>query len=496
MSLPTIQYASKCFPGLREQGTYVRCARIWAIAERRIYRQVLRACLTEGTTFMYDVIVVGGSFAGLAVAMQLRGRRVLIVDQRAIGTHQTSTCAAPVSLAQQLGTLSSLLEEHRYVVLHTGGQETGFKLEEPYFTFDYFAFCRAMLAQTDAEVLIATATSIDGGEVATTQGPFKGRFVVDASGWQPLHRRRAGPGGDVSAAAGSAHADTGSAAAGCGVETELPVRVPLDPGLHFYAEKSIVRNGYAWVFPCGASTRIGVCTFDRGVSIKPVLDAFLGRFGLQRAATHGGGMPVYRREPLAGEVLVVGDAAGQCVPLWAEGIRSAIFYSTVCGREIAAGLDGLITDDEARRHYAQVVRGKQAFRNTMLALQQSIAWAPEWLRAGLCAATCRVQVGSRLRRLNLTWASPPGKPGHQASRHTGLRLVTGIPAKAGQTCQICRTPLPTLLWPRALTWGRHEKAPRRMTGSCPKPGGSERLFRRFWLPRSSCFSSSHRMAFP
>src|SRR3712207_7890245 len=44
-----------------------------------------------------DVLVCGASFAGLAVARELRGTgaRVLVLDRYEIGERQTSACAAP-----------------------------------------------------------------------------------------------------------------------------------------------------------------------------------------------------------------------------------------------------------------------------------------------------------------------------------------------------------------------------------------------------------------
>ena len=69
----------------------------------------------------YDVVIVGASFAGLAVARQLRGHRVLLVDQRPVGSHQTSTCAMPLSLVAMLGVESAVQERHDTLGLHTGG---------------------------------------------------------------------------------------------------------------------------------------------------------------------------------------------------------------------------------------------------------------------------------------------------------------------------------------------------------------------------------------
>ncbi|NIW91899.1 MAG: hypothetical protein GWN20_03100 [Phycisphaerae bacterium] len=40
----------------------------------------------------YDVIIAGASFAGLAVANQLSGHKVLLIDRKPNGAGQTSAC--------------------------------------------------------------------------------------------------------------------------------------------------------------------------------------------------------------------------------------------------------------------------------------------------------------------------------------------------------------------------------------------------------------------
>ena len=55
---------------------------------------------------MYDVVIVGGSFAGLAVAMQLRGYRVLLLDQHPIGARQMSACGTPLATARALSAVA------------------------------------------------------------------------------------------------------------------------------------------------------------------------------------------------------------------------------------------------------------------------------------------------------------------------------------------------------------------------------------------------------
>jgi flavin-dependent dehydrogenase len=331
-------------------------------------------------TGQYSVVIVGGSFAGLSAAMQLRGHRVLLIDQRPIGTHQTSTCATPLSLVKLLGLESSVLERHDALFIHTGGKAIRFLLKEPYVTFDYHAFCQAMLAQTNAEVLLAKATGCSGGTVETSAGSISGQYVIDASGWRSLAPE--GPSRSMTAL-------------GYGIETELPVQLSLPAGLHFFYEQKIVRSGYGWVFSCGQSVRIGVCSFDRDVRLGPVLDAFLARFGLVRGTTHGGAMPLALRQPLADDLFVVGDAGGQCLPLWAEGIRSAIYHSAFCGQMISAALDGNILPEEARTRYARLVKRKAGFHTLLMHLQEGIAKIPEHVRVPILRSVALPPIADR-----------------------------------------------------------------------------------------------------
>ena len=46
----------------------------------------------------------------------------------------------------------------------------------------------------------------------------------------------------------------------------------------------------------------------------------------------------------------VGDSAGHCLPLTAEGIRTALYFGIACGRELRAVLDGRV--DRASRRCA------------------------------------------------------------------------------------------------------------------------------------------------
>lgn len=343
---------------------------------------------------MFDVVIVGGSFAGLATAMQLRGFRVLVIDQYPIGAHQTSTCGVPLALAHLVGAEAAIFEVHDTAVFHTGGDEIRFTLPTPYVTVDYASFCQAMLGRTDAEVWRARVTGYRDGVVDTTAGPVVGRFVVDAAGWRSLRGQSVSP-------------DVAMPVAGRGIETELPVRLDVSPGLHFFFERRLVGQGYAWIFPCGDRTRIGLGSAAGQPRLRARLAAFVGELGLAVGPTHGGVMPVVRRESVADGVFVVGDAAGQCLPVTAEGIRAAILHGITCGQLLAAALRGAASADEARTRYREHVGKTDRFHRQLLALQAIVHRTPERLLARAARACAPAPIASPILRAYLTRSGWP-----------------------------------------------------------------------------------------
>lgn len=269
----------------------------------------------------------------------------------------------------------AVLETHDALVLHTAGKTIRYPQHEPFATFHYYRFCQALLDQTDATVCQVRATGVSGNAVQTAHGPIEGRFIVDASGWTGLRKAEAGPARALRQV-------------GYGIETELPGRHSPGPGLHFYFDRTHLPEGYAWAFPCGATTRLGLCSFQKGFRLGPALAWHLDRFGLQPGATHGGVLATGPVMPLVGDRFVVGDAAGQCLPMTGEGIRPALLFGQECGRLIAAALAGTITAAEARRRYAAQVRDKAHHRHNLRWMQRLVGGAPDSLSAvvgGLCS---------------------------------------------------------------------------------------------------------------
>src|SRR5919202_7051509 len=106
-----------------------------------------------------DVLVCGASFAGLAVARELRasGARVLVLDRYAIGERQTSACAAPTEWLRNLGLEGSIRQTFGSLLVHTPGvAHARWTLPFTFSTFDYRALC-ALLWEQSGDTQFETA---------------------------------------------------------------------------------------------------------------------------------------------------------------------------------------------------------------------------------------------------------------------------------------------------------------------------------------------------
>lgn len=304
----------------------------------------------------YDVIIVGGSFAGLAVASRLRGgQRVLLLDRKPIGAGQTSACAAPAMTLDRMGANEAILQVHDALVIHTPRTTAVWRPDVAFATFAYRRFCTAVLERLDAEVRIAAVERVDDRAVATAAGVYAAPLIVDATGWR-------------AAMAGRSHLGyVRRRFLGVGLETELPVTFPS--GLHFYFDQALIRHGYAWAFPAGPQTRFGVASGVAGAKLREPLRRFLAKFDLRPGPCHGGFLASGLRDPVVGRIFVVGDAAGQCLPLTGEGIRVAVRAGQYLGAQLQMVLDGALSLEAAQERYRSFVRAQRRYYAALAAFQ-------------------------------------------------------------------------------------------------------------------------------
>src|ERR687891_914029 len=100
-----------------------------------------------------DVLICGASFAGLAVARELRatGAEVLVLDRYEIGERQTSACAAPTEWLLNLGLAESIRQTFGALLVHTPSVTARWPLPWTFSTFDYRTLCGLLWEQSSAE---------------------------------------------------------------------------------------------------------------------------------------------------------------------------------------------------------------------------------------------------------------------------------------------------------------------------------------------------------
>jgi len=289
-----------------------------------------------------DVLIAGASFAGLAAARAL-GPHALLLDRAPLGSGVTSACGAPVAIVERMDAGASIRQRHDHLTIDVEGRAVRWPLPEPFCTFDYADFCRLAFEGSGAAFRQASVQAIRGDRASTTAGKITASLIIDATG--PRSRL-----------SGS----TRGRRVAFGIETEIAA--PLANGLSFYFLPE-VRDGYAWAFPCGPVTRYGVLSYRGKTKLMDALQAFVRRFGLQPGAIHGGYLATGWRAPVAGKVFVAGDAAGQCLPLTGEGIRTAVLAGERCGRLLRGVVAGAWSVESASERYDQfVTRERRRYR--------------------------------------------------------------------------------------------------------------------------------------
>lgn len=295
----------------------------------------------------YDAIIVGASFAGLAAASRLKGRRVLLLDRKEIGAMPTSACGAPLRIARDLGCEGAVAQTHPSGYIYTPKRAFKYRLPEPYCVLDYPRFCKLLFDKGGAEFVRAAALGVspDGHTVMTSAGTFEAECVVDASGWRAVLAKSLDRG----------FVDTRTLA--FGVETEATGR---GEGLHFWFDPNYIRGGYAWNFPSDGHCRVGVGYFGENtglVKIRGGLARLLEALRLSPGHMHGGYIPFALRRPTVGNLFVVGDAAGQSLPATGEGIRPAIYFGLRAGDLVRDVIERRASREAALRSYAALVEG-------------------------------------------------------------------------------------------------------------------------------------------
>ena len=310
----------------------------------------------------YDVLVCGASFAGLAVARELAASdaRVLVIDRYEIGERQTSACAAPTEWLQALGLAESMRQTFSDLVIHTPHTTARMRLPWTFSTFDYRELCELLWAQSEATFETAKVDGRTGATVHTDRGDLTAPLIVDALGW-----RRMLDGGD-------------------GYQ---PPDAPLSRGLEvhpwgasdeleIWIDRGYVPAGYGWSFPAAGEVRVGVGSFDPRHHVKEPTVRLASDLDRDPVRYQGNWIPHRLRPSAADGVFFAGDSAGHCLPLTAEGIRTALYFGIACGRELRAVVEGRKDREAALRDYASFNASHRWKFEAMLRVQRLVPRVP------------------------------------------------------------------------------------------------------------------------
>jgi menaquinone-9 beta-reductase len=377
----------------------------------------------------FDVLICGASFAGLAVARELRatGARVLVLDRYEIGERQTSACAAPTEWLRNMGLEASIRQTFGSLLVHTPRASARWPLGWTFSTFDYRTLCELLWEQRGDGTEFETAT-VHGKAVSPSTTPAA---EVRAAAPESAPASGAGPGGVT------VRTDRGDVTAGLivdalgwkrilGAQQVQPPQARLSRGLEvhprgagddleLWIDKRVIRAGYGWSFPADDELRVGVGSFDPRDHVKEPTVRLVDELGLPPDGYQGNWIPHQIRPAVEDGVFFAGDSAGHCLPLTAEGIRTAFYFGIACGRELRTVLEGGRSRLEALERYA--------------AFSASHRWKYE----------CMLQAQHLVPRLRpralgaVTRAFERGAVSHRAFRHY-LRIAPpqfALPAPAG-----------------------------------------------------------------
>jgi len=317
----------------------------------------------------HDVLICGASFAGLAVARELAGSGadVLVVDRYEIGERQTSACGIPTEWLHATGLIGAERQRFSSLTIHTPHGSERYELPWTFSTFDYRTLCELLWDQCDARFETAkvngraAAANGDGAiAVETDRGVLSAPLVVDALGWRRM------------------------LASGDGFQ---PPDAPLSRGLEVHPggeskdlevwiDRRYVPAGYGWSFPARDELRIGVGSFDPRFHVRETTELLAEDLGSERVCYQGNWIPHELRRATEGGVFFVGDSAGHCLPLTAEGIRTALYFGVALGRELRGVHKGNQDRDRAAARYAEFHDSHEWKFRWMLRVQRLVPRIP------------------------------------------------------------------------------------------------------------------------
>jgi len=286
-----------------------------------------------------DLIIVGGSFAGLAcaAAAAARGARVAVLDQKAepgARCHTTGIIVKEVAAAWDLPC--ELTRKIPGVRLYApGGRSIDLRSPGYYFlATDTPALMRWFAARAEAcGALLLYGTAFRGARrdrdgIVIDDAGIGARYLIGADGPRSRVAEVFGLGRNRRFLTG--------------VELEFEGAEGVDvDNLHVLVDYDLAPGYIAWAVPGVEVLQVGLASNRRApIDFKRTVDRIASIFDLSGArivSRRGGRIPTGGpvRPFHRGNVMLIGDAAGLVSPLTAGGIHTALHHGRVAGMAVA-----------------------------------------------------------------------------------------------------------------------------------------------------------------
>ena len=343
---------------------------------------------------------------------------MLVIDRYEIGERQTSACGIPTEWLRALGLEDSARQEFDTLVVHTPHGTSRYELPFTFSTFDYRELCQILWEQSDARFETAKVEGRSGDAsrghvVHTDRGDLRAPLIVDALGWKRILATNGYQPPDAPLSRGlEVHPEGGS------------------DDLEIWIDRRYVPAGYGWSFPAHDEQRIGVGSFDPRFHVKDTTVLLAEDLERPPVRYQGNWIPHKLRGATEDGIFFAGDSAGHCLPLTAEGIRTAFYFGIACGRELRAVVEGRKTKEAALRDYA--------------GFNDSHEWKFRWML--------------RVQRLVPKLARARAAPGDQGDRQQALRALVLRALPPDRAAGVRRA--------RARAASRARALRRRLTATC------------------------------
>lgn len=309
----------------------------------------------------FDVVVVGGGPAGSTAATDLasEGLSVLLLDKA--GRIKPCGGAIPPQLVKEFGIPDSLIVARVTAarMVSPAAQSVDMPIENGYVAmvdreqFDEWLRQRAVTAgarridghfdrlSRDRDGTALVHYRLAGEGPASVEHVVRARAVIGADGARSAVARQCIRGADRMRYVAAYHEIIRSPATTAGGFDAARCDV--------YYQGNLSPDFYAWIFPHGETTSIGVGSARKGFSLRSAVGALRADTSLDGQDTvrrEGAPIPLspLRRWDNGRDVLLAGDAAGVVAPASGEGI----YYAMAGGRMAARAVADLLESGDAR----------------------------------------------------------------------------------------------------------------------------------------------------